>query len=47
VDGHIQTYTKPQFLKDWSEPDHASWGTANAPDKTTQHGRIHWAVLRP
>lgn len=47
VDGHVRVYPKPDFMKDWSEPDQVSWGTANAPDKVTQHGRIHWAVLRP
>ncbi|HPD15906.1 MAG TPA: prepilin-type N-terminal cleavage/methylation domain-containing protein [Planctomycetota bacterium] len=47
VDGHIGLYSARDFMSEWSEPDHASWGTANAPDAVTRRGRIHWAVLRP
>lgn len=47
VDGHVETYTRNAFLRDWMEPDHAKWGTAEASDPLTQRGRIHWAVLRP
>jgi len=43
VDGHIQVYTKREFLRDWAEPDHAQF----ARDPVTGRARIHWAVLRP
>ena len=44
VDGHIDLMGRPDFVRDWGEPDH---GAAFAKDTATQRARIHWAVLRP
>ena len=47
VDGHVNSYTKPEFLKDWGEPDHTGGTGGFGKDKVTGRARIHWAVLRP
>ncbi|HUT37660.1 MAG TPA: hypothetical protein VNE39_29535 [Planctomycetota bacterium] len=44
VDGHLDLCSKPDFTRDWGEPDH---GTSFAKDLATGRARIHWAVLRP